>query len=576
MNITNPKREMIRLPATRRMINLVTMLIFACALVSLLTPVYAADSKKADPATSIDSVINEIKRESTSISNLEKRLTGAEGLVKIALGSRMIRARMNLLEQNLELIKQVAEKEKSGTENDDYHQQALATLEAQLKAIDTTTKLLRARIVPPEASASASEQAAVFSRIFEEIDLLNHVYEIHIASIALAPHFGRDVAADKAALEINLRDRAENGSILLEMATSDIRALRASVAAVPDDAESKARLNVITTHVANLASGVASVLAMMDSLEMDTTEYQNQLLLATGQITTDIFQVGVFTTLLVGWSETLWAGVIESGPGLIFNLILLMIIIYAFYKLAGLAQRLVEKGLEDSRIELSLLLKRMVISIVRNTVLIVGVLIALAQVGFSLGPLLAGMGVVGFVVGFALQDTLSNFAAGMLILIYRPFDVDDVIEAGGVSGLVSEMSLVNTTFLTFDNQTIIVPNGKIWGDVIKNVTAQTIRRIDLIFGIAYSDDIEKAEKVMAEVVAAHPAVLDDPETMIRLHELGDSSVNFIVRPWVNKDDYWETFWDLNRAMKLRFDEEGISIPFPQRDVHLFKEPPVNE
>jgi len=540
MNITNPKKEMIRLPATRRMINLVTMLIFACALVSLLTPVYAADSKKADPATNIDSVINEIKRESTSISNLEKRLTGAEGLVKIALDSRMIRARMNLLEQNLELIKQVAEKEKSGTENDDYHQQALVTLEAQLKAIDTTTKLLRARIVPQEASASASEQAAVFSRIFEDIDLLNRVYEIYIASIELAPHFGRDVTAEKAALQINLRDRAENGSILLEMATSDIRALRASVAAVPDDAESKARLNVVTTHVANLANGVASVLAMMESLEMDTTEYQNQLLLATGQITTDIFQVGVFTNLLVGWSETLWAGVIESGPGLIFNLILLMIIVYAFYKLAGLAQRLAEKGLDDSRFELSLLLKRMVISIVRNTVLIVGVLIGLSQIGFSLGPLLAGMGVVGFVVGFALQDTLSNFAAGMLILIYRPFDVDDVIEAGGVSGLVS------------------------------------VRRIDLIFGIAYTDDIENAEKVMAEVVAAHPAVLDDPETMIRLHELGDSSVNFVVRPWVNKDDYWETFWDLNRAMKLRFDQEGISIPFPQRDVHLFKEPPVNE
>jgi len=558
-------------PATRRLTDVNLLLILACALVSLLALVFADDSKAADQVNSIDSLVSEIKRESKSINDLEKRLTGAEGIVKAALDSRMIRSRMNLLEQNLELVKQIAEQEKSGEKNDDYHQQALATLEAQSKAINTTITLLHARLLPPEESASASKQAAIFSRIFEDIDLLNRVYEIYIASIELAPHFGRDVTAEKAALQSNLRDRAENGSVLLEMATSDIKALRASVAAVPDDAESRARLKVITTHVANLASGIASVLVMMESLEMDTTEYQNQLLIATGQITTDIFQVGVFTNLLVGWSETLWASVIESGPGLIFNLILLMIIVYAFYKLAGLAQRLAEKGLDDSRFELSLLLKRMVISIVRNTVLIIGVLIALAQVGFSLGPLLAGMGVVGFVVGFALQDTLSNFAAGMLILIYRPFDVDDVIEAGGVSGLVSEMSLVNTTFLTFDNQTIIVPNGKIWGDVIKNVTAQTIRRVDLTFGIAYSDDIEKAEKVMAEVVAAHPAVLDEPETMIRLHELGDSSVNFVVRPWVNKDDYWETYWDLNRAMKMRFDEEGISIPFPQRDVHLFKQ-----
>ena len=573
MTIATSIRDISMLPARRRLSEVNLLLILACALVSFLTLVFIDDSNAADQVNSIDSLVIEIKRESKSINDLEKRLAGAEGIVKSALDSRMIRSRMNLLEQNLELVKQVAEKEKSAEKNDAYHQQALATLEAQSKAIKTTITLLHARLLPPEESASASKQAAIFSRIFEDIDLLNRVYEIYIASIELAPHFGRDVTAEKAALEDNLRDRAENGSILLEMATSDIKALRASVAAVPDDAESRARLNVITTHVANLANSIASVLGMMESLEMDTTEYQNQLLVATGQITTDIFQVDVFTNLLVGWSETLWAGVIESGPGLIFNLILLVIIVYIFYKLAGIAQKLAEAGLEDSRFELSLLLKRMVISIVRNTVLIVGVLIGLSQVGFSLGPLLAGMGLVGFVVGFALQDTLSNFAAGMLILVYRPFDVDDVIEAGGVSGLVSEMSLVNTTFLTFDNQTIIVPNGKIWGDVIKNVTAQTVRRIDLIFGIAYSDDIEKAEKVMAEVVAANPAVLDDPATMIRLHELGDSSVNFIVRPWVNKDDYWETYWALNRAMKLRFDEEGISIPFPQRDVHLHKEEP---
>jgi small conductance mechanosensitive channel len=198
------------------------------------------------------------------------------------------------------------------------------------------------------------------------------------------------------------------------------------------------------------------------------------------------------------------------------------------------------------------------------------VLIALSQLGISLGPLLAGLGVVGFIVGFALQDTLSNFAAGLLILVYRPFDVGDLVEAGGVSGLVSHMSLVNTTVLTLDNQTLIVPNGKIWGDVVKNVTAQKIRRVDLVFGISYTDDIPKTEKVLQEIIDSHEAVLDDPEPMIRLHELGDSSVNFIVRPWVKTDDYWETYWSMTRAVKMRFDEEGISIPFPQRDVHLYQ------
>jgi small conductance mechanosensitive channel len=303
---------------------------------------------------------------------------------------------------------------------------------------------------------------------------------------------------------------------------------------------------------------------------MDITEYQELLLVATGQVTSDVFEVSVFTNLLIGWGQTLWDVVIESGPSLFFNVLLFVLIVFVFYKLANLAQMLVEKALDGAEIELSLLLRRMVRLVVRNMILFLGVLIALAQVGISLGPLLAGLGVVGFIVGFALQDTLSNFAAGMLILIYRPFDVGDFVEVSGVSGTVNHMSLVNTTILTLDNQTIVVPNSKIWGDVIKNVTAQTMRRIDMVFGISYSDDIPKTEKILQEILESHEAVLDDPAPMVRVQELGDSSVNFAVRPWVETEDYFETYWSITRAVKMRFDEEGISIPFPQTDVHLYK------
>lgn len=201
----------------------------------------------------------------------------------------------------------------------------------------------------------------------------------------------------------------------------------------------------------------------------------------------------------------------------------------------------------------------------------IGVLMALSQIGISLAPMLAGLGVAGFIVGFALQDSLSNFAAGAMILVYRPFDVDDFVEVTGASGLVKKMNLVSTTIATFDNQTLVVPNSKIWGDVIKNVTAQKERRVDLEFGIGYGDDIEHAERVLHEIVTAHEKVLKQPEPNIRLHTLGDSSVNFIVRPWVKTEDYWSVYWDIMREVKLRFDREGISIPFPQRDVHLFKE-----
>ncbi|MFC1634792.1 mechanosensitive ion channel family protein, partial [Planctomycetota bacterium] len=155
-------------------------------------------------------------------------------------------------------------------------------------------------------------------------------------------------------------------------------------------------------------------------------------------------------------------------------------------------------------------------------------------------------------------------------LIYRPFDVGNIIEAAGIRGKVESMNLVSTTVLTPDNQIVVVPNGKIWGGVITNVTGSDTRRIDMVFGISYTDDIAKASQVLESIVSTHELILKDPEPIVRVHELGDSSVNFVCRPWVKTEDYWTVYWDVTRAVKERFDAEGVSIPFPQRDVHLYK------
>jgi len=517
-----------------------------------------------------DMALADIEDEKRVIADLGSRVGKASGINQVALESRLSKAQMSLLEQNLSFASAVVEQEDTGTMNDEYRQQAIEILGSQLKLAKAFAGDVRKRMLLSEEKLSAAEQAAMYSRIFNLLDRLNHSYEIYITSLELSRHFELDVSKQEQLLKEDLAERAANDSILLELTIADVTALKASTAVLPDDAELNAKLNAAINHVSLIAGGIATVLTMMESLEMDTDVYQRQLLTVTGQITTDFFDVDVISSLLAGWGATLWASMVESSPGLFLNLILFFIIVFVFYKLANLARRLTETALQKPGVQLSQLLKRMTLLIVRNTILVIGVLIALSQVGISLGPLLAGLGVIGFIIGFALQDTLSNFAAGMLILLYRPFDVKDFIEVGDVSGLVNKMSLVNTTILTFDNQTIIVPNGKIWGDVIKNVTAQKVRRVDLVFGISYTDDIPKTEKILQEVVAAHEAVLDEPETMIRLHELGDSSVNFVVRPWVKTDDYWETYWALTRAVKMRFDEEGISIPFPQRDVHLYK------
>lgn len=262
---------------------------------------------------------------------------------------------------------------------------------------------------------------------------------------------------------------------------------------------------------------------------------------------------------------------IENGPDFLFNLLIFVVILLVFRLLSRFTKTAVTAACERSRADISMLLKETLGSVSGGTVMFIGILMALAQIGISLGPMLAGLGVAGFIVGFALQDTLSNFAAGGMILIYRPYDVDDFVEVAGAAGLVKKMSLVSTTITTFDNQTLVVPNSKIWGDVIKNVTAQRVRRVDLEFGISYSDDIPKTETVLKDILDSHELVLSKPEPVIRVHSLGDSSVNLVVRPWVKTADYWTVYWDLTREVKMRFDREGISIPFPQRDVHLFRE-----
>jgi small conductance mechanosensitive channel len=517
----------------------------------------------------LEQALKNISEQKKAIKYLQAKAAENEGVVKKAFEVRLDKAWLALLEQDLKFAEGVKAQEDSGVNVDGYRKQAVELLSSQQNIASTTAERFRQQIQVPEPNLSAAEQAAAYVKMFDLLNSINSIYDLSIQSLNLSQQFGIDVSKQEALLKEKLKDRAANGSILLEMAMNNVTALRASVAAVPDDAELKAKLSVATNNVRNLANGLAAVLVMMDSLDMDTTAYQEQVLNATGQITTDVFEVSVITNLLVGWGRTLWNVIIEDGPNLVFKILLFIVIVFGFRKLAGFVQTLVERALEKSHLKLSELLRRMVVSIVRNIIIVLGVLIALSQVGISLGPLLAGLGVVGFVVGFALQDSLSNFAAGMMILMYRPFDVGDLIEAGGVYGKVSHMSLVNTTILTLDNQTIVVPNSKIWGDVVRNVTAQTMRRVDMVFGISYTDDILKTERVLQGIVDSHEKVLSDPAPIVRLHELGDSSVNFIVRPWVVKDDYWEVYWDITRAVKMRFDEEGISIPFPQRDVHMY-------
>ncbi|MEE4108482.1 MAG: mechanosensitive ion channel domain-containing protein [Halieaceae bacterium] len=209
-----------------------------------------------------------------------------------------------------------------------------------------------------------------------------------------------------------------------------------------------------------------------------------------------------------------------------------------------------------------------VCSILRWVLLLFVTIAALSQLGVDTTSLVALLGAAGLAIGLSLQGSLGNLAAGVMIIIFKPLKKGDFVEAGGAMGTVESISIFTTVMTTPDNKEIIVPNGAIIGGNITNFSARPTRRIDMVFGVSYGDDLRKARRILEEIIAADSRVLAEPAPVITVGELADSSVNFLVRPWVNAADYWAVLWDTTETVKLRFDEEGISIPFPQMDVHV--------
>jgi small conductance mechanosensitive channel len=213
-------------------------------------------------------------------------------------------------------------------------------------------------------------------------------------------------------------------------------------------------------------------------------------------------------------------------------------------------------------------LAKFLVALTRITLLTLVIIAAITALGVEPVSFVAVLGAAGLAVGMALQGSLSNFAAGVMLIIFRPFNVGDYVEAGGSAGVVQEIRIFSTILNTPDNKKVILPNSTVTGGNIVNYSANDTRRVDMVFGIGYDDDIKAAKEILEQIVAADNRVLKDPAPKIAVSELADSSVNFVVRPWVKTEDYWNVYFDITEKVKLTFDEKGISIPFPQTDVHL--------
>jgi small conductance mechanosensitive channel len=247
--------------------------------------------------------------------------------------------------------------------------------------------------------------------------------------------------------------------------------------------------------------------------------------------------------------------------------IIAAIVIFVIGKwLARVLSRSVGKAM--NRAKADQVLVKFVVNLAYAALLAFVVLAALAQLGIQTTSFIAIIGAAGLAIGLALQGSLSNFAAGVMLIIFRPFKVGDYIEAAGTAGSVEEIMIFSTKLKSPDNKQLYIPNGSIIAGTIVNYSAKEQRRVDLVFGCGYGDDIKKAKALLEAIVKENPLVLDDPAPTIGVLELGDSSVNFVVRPWVATSDYWDVHYQITEEVKQRFDEAGISIPFPQRDVHL--------
>lgn len=503
---------------------------------------------------SIDQTYNEVDL-------LREQVRKAQGDDREALGRRVTTRILNLLNELDHLSRAVVALEAESIDSSIYRDLVGPLLHRAAKTI-------QANIDAVESDLTKTKNGQSRFPLNISLDVL---YDSLAKQIKSLERLGIATKKEQHFLKNHLVSRAERLSGRIEITKEEETSLTEKLISEPDNTDLQKSLNKNKEQLDELTNSLAGTIKLMQNFELDTSSYQRLLLKSTGDITIGILDKGVIGGLFTDWLKQLVASAKANGATIFLKIVIFIFVILIFKVLSKITGRLVEKSVRRSSFNMSKLLQDMIISSASRIIMIIGVLMALSQVGVTLGPLLAGLGVAGFIVGFALQDSLSNFASGMMILIYRPYDNGDFIEAAGIVGVVESMNLVSTTILTIDNQTLIVPNNKIWGDVIKNITHQKQRRVDLVFSIGYQDSIPLAEKILAEIVEQHAKTLTEPKANIKLHKLNESSLDFVVRPWVNTEDYWEVYWDLTREVKMRFDKEGISIPFPQRDVHIYQQ-----
>ncbi len=518
-----------------------------------------------------DALRQELQDLRERIDSLRKQAAEAAVEDRGALETRVADAMLSAVRVIRRLVANLLAQEREGLPAAELRQTAEALLlelgpriVAQLDSTEERLKALREQVNTVESA----ELPALQGHITRMVDWLDVVLAAYVDLVEDMQELGLDAAQVRADLTERLISRADLLEGRIQVATKRIDKGRKEAAGNPDAKEGVAEIQLLESRRKEAIRSLTALVRLMDSMGIDSSHQRQLMIVSTGEVTTDVFRKNVLVGVVSSWIDDARDWLLNRGPALGFRLILVAVILLVFSIIARIARFVVSLRGRRSGTKHSRLVQIMLQGLISQIIMLIGIVVAVSALGVRVGPLLAGLGIAGFIVGFALQDTLSNFASGVMILSYRPYDIDDFIEAGGVFGKVNDMSLVSTTILTIDNQTLIVPNSKIWGDVIKNITHQNRRRVDMKFRISYSEQIERAEKTLMAILVDHPKILKEPAPIVRLHELGEYAMEMIVRPWVETGDYWEVYWDVTREVKRRFDDEGISIPWLQPGTYV--------
>lgn len=423
------------------------------------------------------------------------------------------------------------------------------------------------------SKADSDERLSILARYLEMQHYHNELLKDYWENVQWLKTLG----VNETKIENKLRDDIKK-SLRLASATIELLLHQKNVAfnqlSASDTYESEdLNLNVLVVEqrLQTSLEHLEALIYIADRLNIDTTSYIRLIFKVTGSITHDVLKGKVAYSIASDWLDSASSWVVHSLPSYLFKAILIILILLTTNWLSSVFSQIVNKLVIIKYFNFSKLMQSFIVGISSKFIWSIGIIFSLSQLGMNLSHILTGVGIVSIIIGLALQDTLSNFASGIMLLIYRPFDVGDFVLAAGIDGKVHNMSMVNTTIKTFDNRTIITPNKTIWSDIIINLTNEKVRRVDMVFKITYEEDLERVEDILKDIIEDHTSTLRSPAPIIKVNELCDYSVDIIVRPWVRTEDYWNVYWDITRQVKLRFSNEGIKAPYPKKDIRIDRE-----